>query len=70
MPTKKRIHQLERIKTMKRIRRRMETPKKSYKNERRHMQPLEDDEEITTELLFCPFKGIGVHTKDSNVRNV
>ena len=68
---KKRIHQLERIKTMKRIRRRMETPKeKSYKNERRHMQPLEADEEITTELLSCPFKTLVVYTKDLNVRNV
>ena len=61
---KKRIHQLERIKTMKRIRRRMETPKeKSYKNERRHTRPLEADEKITTELLSCPFKGTGCSHK-------
>ena len=42
----------------------METPKeKSYKNERRHTQPLEADEEITTELLSCSFKGTGCSHK-------
>ena len=42
----------------------METSKeKSYKNERRHMQPLEVDEEITTELLSCLFKDTGCSHK-------